>query len=277
MSASRSFKTLHRLREVFEISHNVTILRDGAVVHDGLSAEMSTESLIKNMVGREVTDSPSAAQSEDWWRGVERKQHNDERAPERCQHPRPQWRRRRVVWPSQALAEPNSEGCLRGPNRCRRHPDQGKSAITGTPPVAVSRMGLGLVPEDRKTEGLFLIQSVTSTSCRPVWPESCVEDYSRWPRERDCRQSDQARLRIKTPSGHTASQNLSGGNQQKCVLARLVSAGCEIMLADEPTRWRRCCRQTRDLRLAHRAGRVAWIGQFSWLPPSCLRGNSRAL
>ena len=44
------------------------------------------------------------------------------------------------------------------------------------------------------------------------------------------------RLRIKTPTAATVAQNLSGGNQQKCVLARLVSAGCETLLADEPTR-----------------------------------------
>ena len=46
----------HRLREVFEISDTVTILRDGVVVHDGRSSEMTTERLIKSMVGREVTD-----------------------------------------------------------------------------------------------------------------------------------------------------------------------------------------------------------------------------
>ena len=44
------------------------------------------------------------------------------------------------------------------------------------------------------------------------------------------------RLRIKTPTADTAVMTLSGGNQQKCVIARLVSADCRIFLADEPTR-----------------------------------------
>ena len=43
-------------------------------------------------------------------------------------------------------------------------------------------------------------------------------------------------LRIKTPSASTQVQNLSGGNQQKCVLARYVGADCNILLSDEPTR-----------------------------------------
>ena len=96
--------------------------------------------------------------------------------------------------------------------------------------------GIGLVPEDRKTEGLFLIQSVAfnimSASLRRILRRGFLSLRS----EKEIVGGLIARLRIKTPSPQTQSQNLSGGNQQKCVLARLVSADCRILLADEPTR-----------------------------------------
>jgi len=55
-------------------------------------------------------------------------------------------------------------------------------------------------------------------------------------REREAVTTQIQRLRVKTPSADAAVQDLSGGNQQKCVFARLVAADCRILLADEPTR-----------------------------------------
>jgi ribose transport system ATP-binding protein len=111
----------------------------------------------------------------------------------------------------------------------------GKAAITGTPRKGIS-FGLGLVPEDRKTEGLFLIQSVGFNIMSASLGRILNRGLISLSKEREIVGGLINRLRIKTPAAATASQNLSGGNQQKCVLARLVSAGCEILLADEPTR-----------------------------------------
>jgi ribose transport system ATP-binding protein len=92
------------------------------------------------------------------------------------------------------------------------------------------------VPEDRKTEGLFLIQSVGFNIMSASLAQIVRFGLLSLRRERKIVNGLIERLRIRTPNAAAATQNLSGGNQQKCVLARLVSAGCEILLADEPTR-----------------------------------------
>jgi ribose transport system ATP-binding protein len=111
----------------------------------------------------------------------------------------------------------------------------GRAHATASPRAGIRR-GLGLVPEDRKTQGLFLNQSVAfnvmSASLERVRRGGLL-----WPRaERGIVRALIDRLRIRTPGPGTAVQGLSGGNQQKCVIARLVSADCRILLADEPTR-----------------------------------------
>ena len=93
-----------------------------------------------------------------------------------------------------------------------------------------------MVPEDRKTEGLFLIQSVGFNIMSASLSRILRYGLLVLGLEKNIVNGLIERLHIKTPGAATASKNLSGGNQQKCVLARLVSAGCEIMLADEPTR-----------------------------------------
>lgn len=111
---------------------------------------------------------------------------------------------------------------------------KGASAVTGSPLSRSIAFGLGLIPEDRKTEGLFLIQSVgfniMSASLGRILRRGLLalrlEGHRQWA-DRPASHQDAGR-------GHGRSN--PGGNQQKCVLARLVSAGCEIMLADEPTR-----------------------------------------
>ena len=107
--------------------------------------------------------------------------------------------------------------------------------MTGSPRRSIA-FGLGLIPEDRKTEGLFLIQSVGFNIMSASLGRILRRGLLALRLEKDIVNGLIDRLRIKTPGAATAAQNLSGGNQQKCVLARLVSAGCEIMLADEPTR-----------------------------------------
>jgi len=96
--------------------------------------------------------------------------------------------------------------------------------------------GLGFLPEDRKTQGLFLNQSVgfnvVSASLRRIAEYGLIFPQ----REREAVTRQIQRLRVRTPSAEAAVQDLSGGNQQKCVFARLVAADCRILLADEPTR-----------------------------------------
>ena len=226
----------HRLREVFEISDTVTILRDGVVVHDGRSSEMTTERLIKSMVGREVTD---IFPSRNPKIGDEALATADITTESLLKSVNIHVRRGEIIGLF-GLAGAGRTELLRAiygadPIKSGEIRIKGASAVTGSPRRSIA-FGLGLIPEDRKTEGLFLIQSVGFNIMSASLGRILRRGLLALRLEKDIVNGLIDRLRIKTPGAATAAQNLSGGNQQKCVLARLVSAGCEIMLADEPTR-----------------------------------------
>ena len=226
----------HRLREVFEICETVTVLRDGVAVFDGSTNSIDTDGLIKAMVGRDVGDvfpkrNPTigavALRTEGLSNGALLK------------HATLSVRKGEIVGLF-GLAGAGRTELLRaiygadavsaGTVEINGKPTTGNSPRNGI------AQGLGLVPEDRKTEGLFLIQDVGFNIMSASLPRVTTNGFLSASKEKNVVQGLIDRLRIKTPGATTRTQNLSGGNQQKCVLARLVSAGCEILLADEPTR-----------------------------------------
>ena len=226
----------HRLREVFEISDNVTILRDGKVVFDGTSASIDTDGLIKNMVGRDVGDVFPKRHPKI---GAEALSANNITTKDALKGASVNVRKGEIVGLF-GLAGAGRTELLRAIYGADLH-DSGTvylnhQQLTASSPRKGIASGLGLVPEDRKTQGLFLNQSVGFNIMSASLRRILARGFLSRSREREIVGGLINRLRIKTPRAATAAQNLSGGNQQKCVLARLVSAGCEILLADEPTR-----------------------------------------
>ncbi|MDK4736257.1 sugar ABC transporter ATP-binding protein [Rhizobium sp. CNPSo 3490] len=226
----------HRLREVFELSDTVTVLRDGSVVHNGPSNGLTTDDLIRSMVGREVGDvfpkrTPRI--------GEEALSAKDISTHALLRNVSIHVRKGEIVGLF-GLAGAGRTELLRAiygadPRDAGEVSINGASTSIGSPRAGIVK-GLGLVPEDRKTEGLFLIQSVGFNIMSASLAQIVRFGLLSVGRERRIVSGLIERLRIRTPNAAAATQNLSGGNQQKCVLARLVSAGCEILLADEPTR-----------------------------------------
>ena len=226
----------HRLNEVFEISDTVTVLRDGKVVYDGITSELTTTDLIRNMVGRAVGDI-----------FPKRKPNVGEKAL--------------------SVANLSASGLLKNANieirkgeivglfglagagrtemlRAIYGADQreggtvevfGKTTTDSTPRSSIAQ-GLGLVPEDRKSQGLFLVHGVDFNIMVASLRLILKNGFLSLKKEKGIVDALINRLRIKTPSASTQVQNLSGGNQQKCVLARYIGADCKILLSDEPTR-----------------------------------------
>lgn len=104
-------------------------------------------------------------------------------------------------------------------------------------PVDAIAAGLALVPEDRKLQGLVLDQSVRSNISITT-----LQELERWgivlseTKERLLADQFISSLGIKTPSPQSAAKNLSGGNQQKIVLAKWLATQPQVLLLDEPTR-----------------------------------------
>jgi ABC-type sugar transport system ATPase subunit len=120
-------------------------------------------------------------------------------------------------------------------------PDSGEFRIFGRPvtiasPLAASRLGLAFLTEDRKALGLFQIRPVSDNiilaAIRRLFPRGWIGGA----RERAVAQDFVDRLRIQTPGLGQLVQFLSGGNQQKVVLAKWLATKAKIFILDEPTR-----------------------------------------
>ncbi|CAN7789091.1 sugar ABC transporter ATP-binding protein [Caballeronia sp. LjRoot34] len=226
----------HRLNEVFDICHNVTVLRDGAVIDTQPIEAVTPQDLIRKMVGRELSEvypkrtgalgnvvlSVKGLNR----RGVLSDISFDLRAGEIVGLCGLAGSGRTEVLRAIAGADALDGGQIElfGHEVSIRSPRQARA------------LGIGFLSEDRKVDGLFLDQSVsfnvTIGDLKTIGGPSALQLRS----ESALAQTYVQRLRIKTPSVKAHVRNLSGGNQQKCAIARQLNAGTKVFLIDEPTR-----------------------------------------
>jgi ribose transport system ATP-binding protein len=226
----------HRLEEIQQIGDRVTVLRDGQRIGTVSVADARTDELIRMMVGREL----------------------GEQFPRR-RHPRGEvaLELRHVslsgVLQDVSLTVHRGEivglSGLVGSGRTAlarvifgiERPDSGEIRVFGQPvtiasPLAAARLGLAFLTEDRKALGLFQIRPVSDNiilaAIRRLFPRGWISGA----RERAVAQDFVDRLRIQTPSLGQLVQFLSGGNQQKVVLAKWLATKARIFILDEPTR-----------------------------------------
>jgi ABC-type sugar transport system ATPase subunit len=118
---------------------------------------------------------------------------------------------------------------------------RGRVSIAGEPcvidePRTALRLGLGLVPEDRKQQGLVLSLSGLVNTTLPFLEKLARGTFVRERAERALVREQFEALRVKIPHLDFPVAGLSGGNQQKIVLARWLAARCRVLILDEPTR-----------------------------------------
>lgn len=226
----------HKLQEVFALADRVMVLRDGEHVGTRSLEEVDPDALVRMMVGRELG---SGYPARDGVRGrpVLRVE-GLTRAP----------RFRDVsfeVHAGEILGLAGLVGAGRtdvaraifGADPLDRGTVflEGRRVTVHDPGVAIG-LGIGYVPEDRKELGLFLGLSVQRNICAASLGENSVAGFMSPRRERRMAHRFVQRLRIRTPSLQEATYNLSGGNQQKVMLAKWLSIKPKVLIVDEPTR-----------------------------------------
>jgi ribose transport system ATP-binding protein len=227
----------HRLKEIARIGDTVTILRDGQLVKTVSLREIDESHMIALMVGREITqfyyksEIPPANELV-----LEIKNYTRKGVFENVSFA---LRRGEILGVAGLIGAGRTEvmRAIFGADRV----DSGECILSGktvcfTEPQQAISAGIGLIPEDRRNQGLLLSKSVKeNTSLASLflnsnyglinfkWESRIAADFIQM-------------LRTKTPSASTPVKNLSGGNQQKVVIAKWLAAKSRILIMDEPTR-----------------------------------------
>jgi methyl-galactoside transport system ATP-binding protein len=229
----------HKMEEILAISDDVTILRDGKLVGTYPAAELTTELIIKRMVGRELGQRfpPRDRVLGDPVLRVERLTSAEHMSFSDVSF---EVRQGEVFGIGGLVGAKRSElvESLFGVRKLRsgRMWLRGKEIAIATPIEAKARR-LALLTEDRRHTGIFPMLSVLDNTLI-----ANLRKYARWLMLLDRKRgaADVAtsveRLRVKTPSAQTLIEDLSGGNQQKVILARWLLTDPDILILDEPTR-----------------------------------------
>ncbi|MCI0511384.1 L-arabinose ABC transporter ATP-binding protein [Chromohalobacter marismortui] len=228
----------HRMEEVFEMCDALTVFRDGRHIrtHETLEG-VDQDTLVGEMVGRQIDDVygfRQRAMGEVLMR-IDALQGRGVRKPVSLEV-----KRGEVLGLFGLVGAGRSElmRVVCGVEKASQGQVtfRGKSGVFTSPQEAI-RAGIAMCPEDRKSQGIFPVASVSDNL-----NISCRRFFRRWGMFRHvARETDNAktyiqRLSIKTPSHRTPINTLSGGNQQKVILGRWLAEEIDLFVMDEPTR-----------------------------------------
>ncbi|MDO5747868.1 MAG: sugar ABC transporter ATP-binding protein [Actinomycetaceae bacterium] len=229
----------HRMNEIKRISDRITVFRDGKYVSTGDAADLEISDIIAQMVGREIdTDiRPAAKVLSDDDIVLEVK---DMCSKTLLRNVSFKLRKGEILGFAGLMGAGRTETarCLVGadPITSGTITIDGQTRKVRSPADAVDA-GIGYLSEDRKRYGLLLDNPITKNvglASYKLW-----SNFTGWIFDKqtaDITEEYRKKLSIKTPSVWQLAKNLSGGNQQKVVLAKWLARDCDILIFDEPTR-----------------------------------------
>jgi len=226
----------HRMEEIFTICDRITIMRDGKTVDTKAIPETNFHEVVKKMVGRELTDryperTPSTGEIVLEVKQAARKGQFQDinfsvKAGEIVGVAGLMGAGRTEMMRSLFGLDPLDQGEIWV---------HGKKAVIKKPSDAV-KLGIGFITEDRKDEGLMLDASIRENiglpNLKSFSPKGLIDKKT----EQDFVDLLIKRLTIKTASSDISARSLSGGNQQKVVIAKWIGIQPKVLILDEPTR-----------------------------------------
>lgn len=227
----------HRLDEIFRLADRITILRDGQYVTTLNTDETNKDELVKYMVGRQLTEvypkrDEICVKDEVIFEAVNVSGNGDKNISFKIH-------RGEVLGLGGLVGAGRTEFAelmfgMR-PKTAGKFIFKGKEISPKTPKDAIE-LGIGLVPEDRKKEGDLLGMSIRCNINMPIYQRISKGTVINEKKEEEIAQTYRKEISIKTPTLDQLVKNLSGGNQQKVILAKWLAADSELLIFDEPTR-----------------------------------------
>ena len=225
----------HRMDEVFQITERISVLRDGCFVKTLNTRDTNRAELVKLMVGRELNESFPTRKTEMGEVVLEVKNltgNSVENISFRLH-------RGEILGFAGLVGSGRSETMelIAGAKK----PDSGELFLNGKKvrihsPAAAIAHGIGLIPEDRKEQGCILFNTVKFNTSLSALKRITRFGFINGKKNTAMAEQYRQELRIKVPGIRQMVVNLSGGNQQKVVLAKTLAADPDVIIFDEPTK-----------------------------------------
>lgn len=226
----------HRMEEIFRVSDRVTVLKDGKYVTTLITAQTNENTLISLMVGRDARDMYA----------IKHGNLEDETVLEidnitkrgKFENISFKLKKGEILGMFGLVGSGRTDivRCIFGAEKF----DSGEIRVDNKKveiksPIDAIKLGIGLLPEDRKKQGLCLGLAVSNNINLALYPEISKFGVVNASKEKSVAEEFRKSLAIKTPSLMQKVRNLSGGNQQKVVMAKWLSKRSRIFIFDEPT------------------------------------------